>query len=197
MRKIHISRKHFLRSALTILVGAFIAWMVDTTNNSTNQTADKPTTLIQHSSDFETIEGIAFAVDGDSLKIDKTTNIRLLEIDAPEFSQKCLDKNGYEYRCGEISSNFLHKLINGKKITCKSPEKDIYKRYLAVCYLGEININQEIIKNGMAIIYDVKTASDEVIKLESEAKASKLGVWQGAFLEPKEYRKKNKKKNTE
>ncbi len=177
------------------MVGAFIGWLVDVTNNSTI-TENRTITSIEETSDLEIIEGIAFAVDGDSIKIDKTKNIRLLEIDAPEFSQKCLDKNGYEYNCGEISSGFLHKLIDSKKITCKSPKKDIYKRYLAICYLEEININQTIIKNGMAIIYDTKTASPQMIKLESEVKTTKLGIWQGAFLEPKEYRKKNKKKHT-
>ena len=177
------------------MVGAFIGWLVDVTNNSTI-TENRTITSIEETSDLEIIEGIAFAVDGDSIKIDKTKNIRLLEIDAPEFSQKCLDKNGYEYNCGEISSGFLHKLIDSKKITCKSPKKDIYKRYLAICYLEEININQTIIKNGMAIIYDTKTASPQMIKLESEAKTDRLGIWQGAFLEPKEYRKKNKKKHT-
>lgn len=195
MKKIRVNSKHLSKSALTILVGAFIAWLVDVTNDSNLKTENKPTALTEQSADSEIIEGIAFAIDGDSIKIDKTKNIRLLEIDAPEFSQKCLNKNGYEYECGKISSQFLHKLIDGKKITCKSEEKDIYKRYLAICYLGGTNINQEIIKNGMAIIYNIKTASAETIKLESTAKEAKLGIWQGAFLQPKEYRKKNKKKH--
>ena len=195
MKKIRINRKHSLRSALIILIGAFIGWLFDITNNPI-KTDNKTIISIEQTSDLEIIEGTAFAVDGDSIKIDKTKNIRLLEIDAPEFSQKCLDKNGYEYKCGEISSGFLHKLIDNKKITCKSPKKDIYKRYLAICYLEKININQTIIKNGMAIIYDIKTASPQMIKFESEAKTARLGIWQGAFLEPKEYRKKNKKKHT-
>ena len=43
----------------------------------------------------------------------------------------------------------------------------------------------------MAVIYNF-TESDEMMnKLEKQAQNSKLGIWQGSFQLPKEYRKYN------
>ena len=74
-------------------------------------------------------------------------------------------------------------------------EKDIYNRFLGSCNLGNLDINKEMIKNGMAVIYNLKDTDAESINLESRAKNKKIGIWQGAFLEPKQYRKQNRNKH--
>jgi len=72
----------------------------------------------------------------------------------------------------------------------KTKGKDKYKRYIAVCYLEDININQELVKSGWAIAY--KYYSKDYIKDEKIAKDNKNGIWQGEFIEPYIYRKNNK-----
>ncbi len=139
------------------------------------------------------MSGTARIIDGDTIEINKN-RIRLIWIDAPETKQKCLDKNYFEYLCGEASTAFLKKLISNKTVECSYGEKDIYNRFLGNCKLGEMNINYEMVKNGMAIIYNLKDADEELKNLEAEAKNKKLGVWQGAFQDPKDYRKKNRHK---
>ena len=52
------------------------------------------------------ISGKAFALDGDSLVI-KKIKIRLNGIDAPEFSQECLNAKSQQYQCGLVSKNFF------------------------------------------------------------------------------------------
>ena len=137
------------------------------------------------------LTGIARAVDGDSIFVDKN-EIRLFGIDAPEYKQTCFNAQNQEYFCGKISSKFLKNLINGKKVSCFYAEKDIYNRFLAKCFLDKISINDEILKNGMAVIYNFNTASNEIKEIENEAKQNKLGIWQGTFELPKQYRKRNK-----
>ncbi|MFT6333134.1 MAG: endonuclease YncB(thermonuclease family) [Lentimonas sp.] len=139
------------------------------------------------------IAGKAKVIDGDSVVVENN-QIRLIGIDAPEFSQKCLDENNREYSCGTNATIFLKKLIDGKQVNCEYEQKDIYNRYLANCYVGGINVNYELIRSGMAIIYNLKEA-DEVIKyLEIEARNLKKGLWKGSFEEPKDFRRRNKGK---
>lgn len=185
-------KKHLSIITLISLLIIFIGWILDVVNFIP---AEKR--ILTEPLEFSTsqiISGTAYPVDGDSIKINKES-IRLIGIDAPEFKQKCLDKNYFEYNCGEISTKFLNNLIKGKNIICYYEQKDIYNRYLGICYLNKININQEILKNGMAIIYNPATADKHLKQLELEAKTNKIGIWQGPFLEPKEYRRKNKHKN--
>lgn len=136
--------------------------------------------------------GIAKVTDGDSIKVENY-RVRLLGIDAPELKQNCFDAQNQSYKCGEKSREFLINLADEKSVNCVYNGKDIYDRYLAYCFIGEVSINNEILKNGHGVIYNFRQASREEIELEKSAKNKKLGIWQGAFQLPKDYRKKHKK----
>ena len=183
-------KKNTSLSILVIFICSFIYWIFDVAQNSNQELRPSLTT---NDSQLTTISGAVRVIDGDTIEINKN-HIRLVGIDAPESKQKCLDKNYFEYLCGEVSTAFLKKLIEDKNVECSYEEKDIYSRYLGSCKLGEMNINYEMVKNGMAVIYNLKDADDELKNLESMAQNKKLGVWQGAFEEPKQYRKKNRHK---
>ena len=145
---------------------------------------------VQPAKKYQSISGFALIVDGDSIKINNQ-NIRLIGIDAPEYQQKCFDKNMQQYQCGMVAMNFLKNLISKQYIICQYHKKDIYNRILGECQLNKININQRMVAEGWAILYDFPRASKEMQKLEIEAKKHKKGLWQGSFLEPKKYRKRN------
>jgi endonuclease YncB( thermonuclease family) len=136
----------------------------------------------------KSFSGKGFALDGDSIKVGKK-EVRLFGLDAPEYKQQCLDQNNQEYSCGIISHEFLTKLATEKKVECVYAEKDKYDRFLGKCFVGEASINEEIIKNGMAVIYNFTESSEEMDALEAEAQKKKSGIWRGAFQLPKDYRK--------
>jgi endonuclease YncB( thermonuclease family) len=98
------------------------------------------------------ISGIPVISDGDTLKI-WTQAIRLEEIDAPDTAQTCTKNDGSVWKCGEASANYLQKITKGKEITCKGSETNQYKRLLATCYMGDINLNQHLIDQGWAVAY--------------------------------------------
>ena len=128
-------------------------------------------------------------VDGDTIHINKV-KYRLHGIDAPEIKQDC-QVNDRKYDCGVKSKNFLESLVENKEITCKQKNIDKYKRIIATCYTEELNLNKEMVKSGWAIAY--KYYSKKYINDELFAQRNKLGMWQGSFLEPRKWRKKNKK----
>ena len=144
------------------------------------------------------IIGKAFVLDGDSLRV-AGNEIRLVRIDAPEYKQLCYFERK-KYPCGQVSRDFLVELAGGKKVKCLYAEKDMYERFLAECFVGEKSINEELVKNGMAIVYNFANVQGDkkliaLTKLEKAAKKEKLGVWRGAFQLPKDYRKNHKKHN--
>ncbi len=145
------------------------------------------------------IIGIPKIVDGDTVYINNY-KIRLEGIDAPEIKQKCKKEKlkissiiGYtfyeDYYCGEHSRENLEAKVKGSDIKCISFTKDRYKRHLAKCFKGKINLNRWMVRNGHAIAY--RRFSKEYIPDEDFAKENKLGLWQGKFLKPEKWRKLN------
>ena len=138
------------------------------------------------SEEIKSISGIAEVIDGDTIKIEKK-KIRLFGIDAPEKKQKCKKPwltilfmtFNKDYPCGEISTLKLKNKINNKFITCKSSNKDRYKRFIAECFKGKTNINRWMVRNGYAIVY--KKYSKKYLAAENLAKNEKLGLWVGSF----------------
>jgi endonuclease YncB( thermonuclease family) len=180
-------REKFLNLILIIFLGIFSLTILKTANSSSSSKNLPQNQTKEFDKEFS---GKVYVIDGDSIKVgDK--EVRLLLVDAPEYKQTCFNKNDEKYDCGKISRNFLLKLAHKKQTKCLYHDHDIYGRYLAYCYLDEISINHEILKNGMAVIYDFSQASKEEIELENFAKDNKLGIWQGAFQLPKDYRKSN------
>ena len=145
------------------------------------------------------IIGIPKIVDGDTVYINNY-KIRLEGIDAPEMKQKCKKEKlkissiiGYtfyvNYHCGEHSKQSLEAKVKGSNIKCISFTKDRYKRYLAKCFKDGINLNQWMVRSGLAVAY--RRYSKEYIPDEDFARENKLGLWQGKFLKPEKWRKLN------
>ena len=134
------------------------------------------------------ITGKAKVIDGDTIHIGNN-KIRLHGIDAPEQKQTCTIE-GNEWNCGLDAMIFLSNLINKKSVSCKINDIDRYKRFVAICFIDNININQLMIISGWAIAY--RYYSKDFIKDEEIAKKNKLGIWRGDFEETYIYRKNNK-----
>ena len=148
------------------------------------------------SENINKISGFAKVVDGDTIKIN-SKKIRLYGIDAPEKKQKC--KKTYltisfmsftkDYMCGEVSTQKLIKKINKQKLNCNILDVDRYKRLIGECFKRNINLNSWMVSNGYAVAY--KKYSKKYVSDEINAKNNKLGIWQGKFEMPWDYRRKN------
>ncbi len=148
------------------------------------------------SENINKIPGFAKVVDGDTIKIN-SKKIRLYGIDAPEKKQKC--KKTYltisfmsftkDYMCGEVSTEKLIKKINKQKLNCNILDVDRYKRLIGECYKRNINSNSWMVSNGYAVAY--RKYSKKYVSDEINAKNNKLGIWQGKFEMPWDYRRKN------
>ncbi len=134
------------------------------------------------------LSGVPIIMDGDTIKI-INKRIRLHGIDTPEKKQICI-KNTKEYSCGKEATDALAKKINGSRVVCKVQDRlDRYKRYIGVCFAGEVNLNKWMVRNGYAVAY--RRYSKDYIEDEDYAKKNKLGLWAGNFIYPEKWRKLN------
>lgn len=191
-----MAKKIIKQVPLASFILIFIAWLV---------WIFYPQKLITEKKEqpLKEISGIAKVIDGDTVHLFLAGNkykIRLRNIDAPESSQECYDAKNERYACGKVSTQFLAKIAAGKIVYCDDYGEDFYHRILGECFMDHANnresLNQLMVKGGMAIIYDYRTSDENLERMEKQAAAAKLGIWQGAFQNPKDYRKTKKFKES-
>ena len=129
--------------------------------------------------------GVATVIDGDTIEIQEQ-RIRLHGVDAPESSQWCTDEAGATVRCGQQAALALDSLLNGITVRCEVVDTDRYGRAVATCYVGEININQWLVRQGWALAY--RKYSTDYVADEQQAQAQGRGIWQYDFEAPWAYR---------
>jgi endonuclease YncB( thermonuclease family) len=132
------------------------------------------------------IVGNAFVVDGDTLSI-SGTRIRLIDIDAPELDQTCIDNQRHDWDCGRQASAQLRNHIRGRDLTCQPKSKDQYGRVLATCSLPDgSDINAWMVQQGWAVTYGYADVYD---RQQADAKSARRGIWSGSFIQPREWRR--------
>ena len=129
---------------------------------------------------------VIHVIDGDTidvLVVNQSVRIRLAEIHAPEKAQAY----------GNQAKKTLAGLIKNKDIIVIPLDQDPYQRTVAIIKLDEININQEMVRLGMAWVYSSYNYDPRLPLLQAKAKADKVGIWQQTnSLPPWVYRKQQK-----
>lgn len=74
-------------------------------------------------------------------------SIRLADIDAPEV-------RGEERQQGLMVRDILRDKLTGKLVIIEIPGKDKYGRWLGTVYLDSLNINEWLVEEGYAEVYE-------------------------------------------
>ena len=126
--------------------------------------------------------------DGDTIEVlvdGKAERIRLFAIDCPESSQPF----------GKAAKKFTSDLCFGKYVSIVAqPERDQYKRIIGTVYVGDVCLNEELLKAGYAWHYKRYSNNEQYAAMENQARAQHIGLWQNNYPTPPwEWRNKNKK----
>lgn len=130
------------------------------------------------------LEGRVVAIaDGDTFTLLKEGNmqvkIRLHGIDAPEKAQDF----------GKRAKQELSGLIFGKHVRVVDMGRDRYGRTIGMVFVDELNINEEMLKRGMAWHYLKYDKAERWDELERAARAARVGLWsQPGAMAPWEWR---------
>lgn len=127
-------------------------------------------------------------IDGDTMEVlyeETPLKIRLAHIDCPE-------KRGKQ-PFGNNAKIALSDLCFGQQVTIYGENYDRYKRLIAVIVNDKKqNVNQEMVKKGMAWHFKKYSTDAKYAELEFEARKNKKGLWQDANpIAPWNWRKSN------
>jgi endonuclease YncB( thermonuclease family) len=134
------------------------------------------------------LSGIPRIVDGNTLIIGPT-KIRLARIYAPETDQICLNAKSIRWTCGIEARDQLAEHIAGREIICTSTGVDEYRRTLATCSLAGEDLNGWMVEQGWALPYFQHSFT--YVRAEENARSQQRGLWQGAFIAPWDWRRRN------
>jgi endonuclease YncB( thermonuclease family) len=131
------------------------------------------------------IVGKVKVLDAHTLVFGNGTEVNLLwNMDAPDLEQKGM-RGGSLYPAGKEAAAFLRGLIKEQRVTFIGQREDKDgKRVRGTCFVGEKNLEIEMVRNGWAISDHEGMDPWEII-----AREKKRGLWRGQFLTPRRWRK--------
>ncbi len=123
-------------------------------------------------------------IDGDTIEV-AGQRVRLHGIDAPEADQTCR-LGSQEWRCGLVATDQLIEATLGRDVRCEGRDRDRYGRIVAVCFVGDTDLNAWLTSEGWALAY--RKYSLDYVDEEERARTSRKGLWRGEFITPWDWR---------
>src|SRR5262245_49496359 len=132
----------------------------------------------------EPIVGQVSVVDGDTIEI-RGQRIRFAGMDAFESGQLCSDSRGERYRCGQRAAFALADWIGRRNVACLPTGKS-WDRIVALCRVSGEDLGAWMVRQGWAV--DDDRFEPDYSGLETKARQSGIGAWEGSFDWPREWR---------
>ncbi len=93
--------------------------------------------------------------------------VRLKNIDAPELAQPA----------GPDAKKALQQKLSAGSLRVEGGELDQYGRLLGTLWIGDRNINLEMVEDGWAWAYCGKSPDRQILQAEDAARKKKRGLW--------------------
>ena len=83
------------------------------------------------------------------------------------------------------ATRLLSRMARSQIVECRVRATDIYGRYVALCSVGDEDLGRAMVRSGFAIS---SSRNREYASEENDARVGRLGIWSGAFQNPKDWR---------
>jgi endonuclease YncB( thermonuclease family) len=121
-------------------------------------------------------------VDGDTIEIQSGEYIRYLGIDTPEKGEPLFNE----------ATNLNRSLLTEGSVGFESDvtDSDIYGRLLRYVYAGDVFVNLELVRSGLALAYARDKFKDNkyysmFVEACDRAYADEIGIWSLDYIHPK------------
>ena len=121
----------------------------------------------------EEFRGFASVQSGNQILIGKRI-VRLFGIKAPGKNDICQIEEA-KMKCGVVAWSELIRLADGWHVSCDIELKKINGPDFATCYVGELDVNEGMVRGGWAKAVPQQT--DRYVVDEEDAKNFKRGLW--------------------
>lgn len=112
--------------------------------------------------------------------------VRLYGVDAPDTDQLCSDSGGNSYNCGEVAVSWIRNWVDKNSVDCYLLKIEPNGQDLATCIWGGYDIGAALVGAGWGI---ANTKETNIYKpYEVKAKNESVGLWQGTFYSPEDWR---------
>lgn len=137
----------------------------------------------------EAITGPAEVVESDIIQINGQ-RIMLYGIESIESERQTCEINREKWECWAAAVRELQTIVSEGDATCEPVgNPDPYGRILANCTVNGEDIATRFVRSGFALA--IKRERPELEDVQKEARAAKVGLWQGRFNTPTEWRAMN------
>lgn len=122
-------------------------------------------------------------IDGDTIEIEGGMKVRYIGVNTPELHDPRKPIECF----GEVANNENKKLVEGKEIFIQKDisETDKYKRLLRYVWIGDIFVNDYLVRQGFAQVStyppDVRY-TPQFLEAQAEAKNNNRGLWKECQL---------------
>ena len=122
-------------------------------------------------------EQVVRVKDGDSLVVasgGKQVDVRLADIDAPEYRQPH----------GDAARSALRTLVGDRDVRLQLVGGDAYRRIVAHVFVDNIDVNKEMVRRGHAWVRRAYDPAPKLVAAENAARAERLGLWRASAPTP-------------
>ena len=118
----------------------------------------------------ELVGPVVGVLDGDTIDVlveRQLVRVRLAQIDAPEKRQAF----------GTRSRQTLAELAFRQSVRVTEAGRDRYGRVIGTVYVGDVDVNAHMVREGMAWVYRKYAKDRGLYELERQAQANRRGLW--------------------
>ncbi|HJQ78713.1 MAG TPA: thermonuclease family protein [Lacipirellulaceae bacterium] len=120
-------------------------------------------------------------VDGDTLLLASGARVRLQGIDTPETVREGFDVETWGPQASQFTKQFVDRAENRVRLTFSLERKDHYDRFLAFVWDGDVMLNEELVRAGLAHArLDYRYSGPMKTRLaraQDEARRAGRGLW--------------------
>ena len=129
----------------------------------------------------EGVHQVQRAVDGDTILLASGARVRLQGINAPESVKPESPVEAWGPEASQFTKDFIERANHRVRLTFSLERKDRYDRFLAFVWNGDVMLNEELVRAGLAqarLDYRYSgTMKQRLARAQDEARRAGRGIW--------------------